>query len=347
MPDLKLIRNPGYVYDLIFLFYYQFNLDLFPEKFDATEEDMKYFAEQIKTFEPVSKDLYIFFRLPSSGRCFFTTSYFHPYSSVFTTEYDLAFLQKELNDHGTVIKNVLNHYFDGLNEKEVNECLQSNKYLFDRIKKSDYDDTFKTKLYEFFIDPESYIRLLQYELMTKEIQLSSYYEKNYYKILERYNELSCELLEEKFAFLGHDLGGNMNRSNVNLSFCLLNRRLVQFRFQQESMLYLIGFDYLSSIELLRKKHIELIPEQFGAALSDASRIKILDMILQKGECTCKEIEAALEMPASTTYHHVSTLEKCGVVKARIVKKSMFYSINRKYFSSVIEYFKKFSDFSEK
>ena len=90
----------------------------------------------------------------------------------------------------------------------------------------------------------------------------------------------------------------------------------------------------------------LIPEQFGAALSDANRVKMLDVILQKGKCTCKDLEMALEIPASTAYHHVSTLERCGAVKATIVKKSMFYSIDRKYFSAIIEYFKKFSESAE-
>ena len=346
MPDLRLIKNPGYVYDLIFLFYYKYNMDLLPEKFEATEEEMKYFSEELKVFEPISDDLYIFFRLTSSKRCFFTVNYFHNYAKVFTTEYDLAFLQKEINDHASFIRNVVNHYFEELDGDELNECLKSNKYLFDYIKKSDYDDKLKSKLYEFFIDPESYIHSLQYELMAKDIQLSSYYERNYSKILDLYNELNCELLEEKFSFLGHNIGDKTNRSNICLSFCLLNKNLVQFSYQPHATLYLIGIDYHSSIEHLRKKRIDLIPEQFGAALSDANRVKMLDVIFQKGECTCKELEVALGLPASTAYHHVSTLERCGVVKARYVKKSMFYSIDRKYFSAIIEYFKKFSESTE-
>lgn len=346
MPDLKLIKNPGYVYDLFFLFYCKYNMELIPEKFEATEKDMKYFSEVFKLFEPISDDLYIFFRLTPSKRCFFTVNYFHNYSKVFTTEYDLAFIQREISDHDSFVRNVIKHYFEELDDNEVNECMKSNKYLFEFIKKSDYDDKLKSKLYEFFIEPESYIRLLQYELMAKDIQLSSYYERNYSKILDVYNELNCELLEERFAFLGHNSADKKDRSNICVSFCLLNKNLVQFSYPPHATLYLLGIDYLSSIEHLKKKRIDLIPEQFGAALSDANRVKMLDVILQKGKCTCKDLEMALEIPASTAYHHVSTLERCGAVKATIVKKSMFYSIDRKYFSAIIEYFKKFSESAE-
>lgn len=346
MPDLKLIKNPGYVYDLIFIFYCKYNLEVFPEKFESSEDDMRYHSENLGLFEPISDDLYIFFKLTNHKTCFLTTNYFTPYRKLYTTEYDLAFLQKEISDHTAFIRNVINYYFDDLDDNEADECMRSNKYLFDVIKRSDYDDKLKTKLYEFFIDPERYIHLLQYELMAKDVQLSSYYEKNYSKVLDTYNELSCELLDERFEFLGHDARNKMNRSNVYVSFCLLNKNLLQFSYLPESTLYLLGIDYPSSIKHLRKKRIDLIPEQFGSALSDITRIKMLEIILQRGECTCKELGAELELPASTAYHHVNTLEKCALVKTRILKKSTLYSIDRKYFSAIIEYFKKFAESPE-
>lgn len=342
MPDLKLIKNPGYVYDLMFLFFCKYNSDLLPEIFEATEEDMEYFVEVTKGFEPISEDLYIFFRCPPTKRCFFATYYFHNYSSLFMTDYDLAFIQKEINDHDAFIKNVIKHYFDDLDDKQVEECMKSRKYLFDFIKRSDYDDKLKSKLYEFFVDPDLYIHTLQYELMAKDVQLSSYYERNYSKILDVYNELNYDLLQERFSILEHVKEHNIESYNIALSFCILNKKLLQFRYYP-APLYIIGVDYRSALDVVKKKRIDFVPERFGSALSDANRVKMLDVILQKGWCTCKELEVALGIPASTAYHHVSTLERCGVVEARISKKSMLYGINRRYFTTVIDYFKKFSE----
>ena len=343
---LEFLHSTHRNHDLIFLFYYKYNVDLIPEIFEADEKDMEYFSEQIKHFDPIADDLYIFFRVSSSKRCFFTVNYFHNYSKIHTTEYDLAFVQKEISDYDSFIKNVIKHYFEELDSQAVNECIKSKKHLFEIIKKSNYDDKLKSKLYEFFIDPVSYIRLLQYELMAKDIQLSSYYEKNYSKILDVYNELNCQSLEENLAFLEHKADDKINRNNVYLSFCLLNKNLVQINYQPHATLYLMGIDYLSSIHRLKKKRIDIIPEQFGAALSDSNRIKMLEVILQKGECTCKELETTLGVPASTAYHHVSTLERCGVVRAKIVGKSLYYSIDRKYFAALIEYFKRFAQCDE-
>ena len=347
MPDLKLIKNPGYVYDLIFLFYYKYNVDQFPELLEANEEDMKYFSEKFRLFEPISDELYLFFRVATDKHCFFTLNYFHNYAKAFTTDYDLAFLQRELNDHDSFTKNVIKYYFEDLDEREVNECMASKKHLFEIVKGSEYDNTLKVRLYEFFMDPAFYIRLLQYELMAKDVQLSSYYERNYGQILNAYNELNYELLQERFGFLEHAEDDKLNQDRIYLSFCLLNKNLLQVRYYSAQTLFIIGIDYLCALARVKKKRVDLVPEQFGAALSDVNRVKMLEIILQKGECTCKELEAALGLAASTAYHHVSTLEKCGVVKTRIVKKSILYQINQKYFATVIEYFKKFLEPAEK
>lgn len=347
MPDLKLIKNPGYVYDLMFLFYYKYNADILPEVFHASEENMQWFSEEMKIFEPISDDLYIFFRVLPSKRCFFTINYFDNYSSAFKIDYDLAFLQKKISNYDLFIRNVINHYFENLDIDQINECMRSNKYIFDVIKKSDYDDKLKAKLYEFFIDPESYIHLLQYELIAKDIQLSSYYEKNYSKILDAYNELNFELLQERTEFIIKDIFYKTDPVNTCLSFCLLNKNLIRFSNHQDGIIYLLGVDYLSSIEVSRKKYITPDLEQFGSALADATRVKMLNIILQKGRCTRKELETELGIPASTAYHHVSILEKSGLVWANIAKKTQVYSIDSGYFSVVIDYLKRFLEQSEK
>lgn len=341
MPDLKLIKNPGYVFDLLFLLHYNYNADEYAERFDRTKEEMDYFAEQVKLFDPAPDDLYVFFKWVNGKNCFLTTYYFHCYSNILTTEYDLAFLQKAISDYDTFIKNMINYYFEELDDGEVNKSIESKQYLFDIVKKSNYDDKLKLKLYEFFMDPEPYIRTLQYELMAKEVQLSSYYEKNYSKILDVYNEMNYDLLCKRLEFFDHFKDERVNRNNMYVSFCLLNKRLLYFSYHSHATLCLFGVDYHSCIEQFKNKSIDLMPELFGAALSDVNRVKMLDIILEKGECTCKELEETLGLSASTTYHHLSTLVKCDVLYTKNLKKSVYYRIRPGYFEAAIEYFKKF------
>ena len=343
MPDLKLIKNPGYTYDLLFLFYYKYNCDLIPALFEVDEEEMERFSEMGRLFEPISEDLYVFFRFVKPFRCFFTVNYFDNCFNAFIAKYDLDFVLKQLNDYDALIKNLIKHYFDELSEEQVNDCIASTKCMFEIIKKSSYDDKLKTKLYEFFIDPESHIRLLQYELMAKEVQLAAYYEKNYAKILNVYNELNFDLLVDQFSFLEDQKHSICKSDTMYLSFCLLNHRLVRRHVWGERTLLLLGVDFFASLQQLKKKRMDIVSEQFGAALSDATRVRMLEVIAQKGKCTCKMLAAELDLAPSTAYHHVSMLERCALVESNMVGKSFYYKINRKYFSALIDYFKKFAE----
>ena len=134
MPDLKLIKHPGYVYDLMFLFYYRFNAEQFAELYEATEADMEYFAANAKLFDPIPEDLCLFFKLAPNKLCFFTVNYFNNYAKSMTTEYDLAFVQKQISDHEAFIRNVIKHYFEDLDDAEVDACMASNKHLFAIVK---------------------------------------------------------------------------------------------------------------------------------------------------------------------------------------------------------------------
>ncbi len=62
------------------------------------------------------------------------------------------------------------------------------------------------------------------------------------------------------------------------------------------------------------------------ALSDESRLRILALLLQKGEqCVCN-IEAATEFTQTKTSRHLSYLRKVGLVRARRDGFWMHYSV---------------------
>jgi predicted transcriptional regulator len=193
------------------------------------------------------------------------------------------------------------------------------------------------------MDPDSHIRTLQYELMAKSVQLSAYYEKNYSRILDVYNELNYDLICERCEFIDHFNNENIKHDNVYLSFCLLNIELLYFSYKPCATLLLFGVDYVSTLNRLKNNSFKLAPEKLGSALSDINRARILEIILEKGECTCKELEKELGLSASTTYHHLNTLCKCSVIYTKNMKKSVYYRINRVSFESAIEYLKKFCE----
>lgn len=341
MPDMKLLKEPGYIYDLFFIFFWKCNKDRFGELFDLDQEEVASFESVLQEFEPISDDLFVFFHALKNGRCFIPYHYFSPYREFFCSEYNLAFLQEKLSDHSGLCKKMIGYYFYDLTQEQIDSCAASLTQLFDVIKTSSYSDFEKIRLYEFFVNPSSYIRKLCCELVNVEERLAKYYEKNYTKILDAYNSITLDNLQQQI----HSYGQTGFRADcfdtLYLSFCLLNKNCVSYYLFLESAVMLWGYDYASSLERLQKKKVNVKLNELGMALCEENRIKILEYILEKGAATCKEMERQFSFSGSTAYHHLTTMTKYGVLKTYSEGKTVYYSINQKYFKKAIEVLQRF------
>lgn len=345
MPPIKLLKEPGYIYDLIFIFYLKFNTRLCIdtlEHYEKQSECVCYFNDVLDQFSDIPEDLFVFFHAIENGSCFITTHYFDPYSELFTTTYNFKFLQNELSDRDRLIRNLIRFYFYGLPENEIEECRNSDVILFSHIKNSKYSNEEKSRLYEFFINPDPYIQMLQFELITKEFMLSQYYQKNYQKILEVYNQTTFELLSEQVKGLKNLNFIKENKQELYVSYCLLREFCINFFGIQEGAVYLLGFNYLSVLDFVKRTHKDVDLQNFGNALCEESRIKILLLLLEREEVTCKDLEKLFSFSGSTAYHHMTMMVKIGIIKTRNEGKTILYSLNRKYFDAVIGILSKFS-----
>ena len=269
------------------------------------------------------------------------TQYFNPHKEQFSTTFNFKFLQKELSDKDKIIRNMVRFYFYDLTDEQVDDCVNSSSALFSYIKNSNYGAEIKSKLYEFFHDTEHHIQTLYYELMTKEFMLSQYYEKNYQKILDVYNQTTFETLSKNLK--GLDDLNFIKKDNLTLyvSFCLLRKYCMNFFGVQEGVVYLLGYDYFSVLDFVKnKKDLNLL--DFGNAICEESRVKILELLLERSEVTCKDLEKIFSFSGSTAYHHITMMTKIGVVKTRNEGKTILYSLNRKYFDAIIDVLSKYS-----
>jgi ArsR family transcriptional regulator len=66
-------------------------------------------------------------------------------------------------------------------------------------------------------------------------------------------------------------------------------------------------------------------EAFFAALGDATRLKMLKIIADEELCSC-EVMAALDLTQPTTSHHLSILERAGLLSSKRNGKWVFYEI---------------------
>lgn len=62
------------------------------------------------------------------------------------------------------------------------------------------------------------------------------------------------------------------------------------------------------------------------ALSDANRLKIVQMLTNGEECAGKLLEA-FQITQPTLAHHMKVLSECNLIKTRRVGKWAYYSLN--------------------
>lgn len=343
MDKIQLLKEPGYIYDLNFIFCLKFNLQSYIDalpKDNKKEENVQYFKEVLNRFNDIPDDLYVFFHALETGRAFLPTFYFNPYKNQFSTVYNFKYLQNELSDQEKLVRNLIKFYFPMVNQETVDQCAKSLDKICSFIKASNYSDAEKTKLYEFFLCPTPYIQTLQYELILKDYLLSEYYKDNYEKIISVYNQTSFELLREQMEGI-KDLSFIKSECNFYVSYCLLNKFCVNQVPMANGFLSLLGYQYVNILAFVKDSNKEPNLCSFGTALCEESRIKILKFLLERKEVTCKDLEKKFSFSGSTAYHHVNIMTKSGLVKTRNEGKTILYSINTQYINNIIGVLKKF------
>ena len=166
MPTIKVLKDPGFLYDLNYLFYAKFNTQLCIDSLadDSKKESYaKYLKEILHHFGDISDDLYVFYHALRNGRCFVTTFYMNPYKDRFTTEFNFKYFKNLISDTDSMLQNLIRFYLYDLSEEDLEECFSSTEKLFLHIKASKYSGEEKSKLYEFFINPTPYFQALQCE----------------------------------------------------------------------------------------------------------------------------------------------------------------------------------------
>jgi DNA-binding transcriptional ArsR family regulator len=343
MPKLQLIKEPGFVFDLLTIFTLWFNKRFFSGKVLAKNQDEheKHCDEVINKFGEISEDLFLFFHVLDGHHNFISTFYFKKFSVHFFEDYDVDFLLKTISDRRAFIENIIKFYLQDITDHEREKCLASVVDLFSYVKASSHPDNIKKKLYEFFINPDYYVQILQYELMKKSLLLETYYSEHYDVIMDAYNRITLDVLNLRFREKSNATIARQNETGEYISFCLVNRECANVFVHDKSNLFLMGYAFDATDCEDASRGIDL--EQLGSALCEESRVKILRLLNEEGALTCKDLEKAFEFSGSTAYHHATLLVRSGAVKTHNEGKIIYYSINRDYFDAVIKVLGEYSN----
>lgn len=355
MRNIKFLDEPGFIYDLFFLFSFNFNKDYCLTNFinySKSSEDTDYYCKILNEFSPISDDLLLFFYFTEDKKNLITKYYYEPYKASFVFEnYDLSTVQEELSNYEKVKENIIRFYFKDINEESVIKCKDSITYANRLIKNSPYNGEIKSALYSFFIEPETVIHKLSYELMEKSFALSQKYDAKHKLLSELKDNFNFDFVLNQLMQTKNRKGDFSCFDNIYVTFCLYHKNCVKTHYYSNEVVILLGVDYIEHINYLTIQFRLPELENFGNAISESNRVSILNLIYEKDEITIKDLEQEFGFTGTNAYYHLSLMIKAGMLKTRNRGRTILYSINKQYFQTLCgmleKYYKERGDQIEK
>lgn len=346
MQNFTIIKEPGFIYDLFYLFTLHFNKNSLLKSISdshARMEEQQYCENLLDEYGPFSNELLPFFVLRKDQTCFMSRYYFSPYKHRFATDYDLAFLQSELADNDQVITRLLRFYFPDISDDTVQACAASPKTVFQLIKASKYPTPLKAALYEFFLDPVPAIQKLIYELTTKGQALERQYERSLKMRAELQENLDWDELNLLFGKHAPHTVDFSQYEAIFVSFCLNHKTCICIQNESTQLIILLGKEYKQQMESIASNLPEIRLRDFGSMIADETRQKMLDVLMRKGEVTIRDIMEEFGVTNANAYYHMNMLVKAEAVKARNQGRTLYYSLNSAFFDKLCDWLSRFKE----
>lgn len=343
MKDLKIVKEPGFIYDLIYVFVLKFNKEYCLSKhinYQKANEDTEFFNKIYNEYKDISSELLPFFYLSDERSCLIKERYFFSHLNEFEEGYNFAKLYNELSDVDKLKTNVIQYYFPDFSIELYND-ISFITLINDNIKNSRYGDSLKASLYSFFIDPGSVVKILLEELLIVQASIRQKYESFGDKLFEFQSNFNIDnLIENLKSTSSYSL--NINEFNrINIVPCIINKNQVGCYSSTNKLFFFLGYDYFDQIKYLISQ--EFIPnlDTFGNAIAEKNRVEILDLMLTSEEVTIKDLEQILNLTGTNAYYHLNLMIKANIVKARNKGRTVYYSINKEYFTSVLKFLQRY------
>lgn len=344
MRELKIVREPGFIYDLIYVFVLRFNKEHCLSKhinYQKANEDTEFFNKIYNEYKDISGELLPFFYLKDESTCLITEKYFATHLDEYEMGYNFNKLYKELSDVDKLKNNVIEYYFPNFPTRELDNGTSFITLINNNIRCSKYSDSLKSALYSFFIDPDSIVKILLEELLDVQLSLRQKYESFVDELFEFQNNFDLELL---LTSLKNDKNMSFNDKNFDKHLicpCMYNKNCINVFLLMKTTIFLLGYDYKDQISYLLSQDIIPNLDTFGNAIAEKNRVDILDLMLSSEEISIKDLEQILNLTGTNAYYHLNLMIKANIVKSRNKGRTVYYSINKEYFTSVLKFLQRY------
>ena len=263
MNSANFIQEPGYIYDLYYLFLCYFAKQQEPDTFSDFRnfgQETEFTNRLLEEFGPFSDELLPFFCRKDKNVPFMMHCYFRKYKKFFRRGGVLSAVLEDLRNHDQVIEELLRFYFPELSEEEVAACRQSAVAAGRVIKNSSYSGDIKAGLYAFFLEPAAVLQKLSNELMAKEFLLSKAYEKSLRELMDLQNDFSINEVWDSLDGTRIEIEKDDKIEEIYVSFCCYAQKVISFFPLDKGCILMLGTRYRETLAYLQgQKHLPNLP----------------------------------------------------------------------------------------
>ena len=335
LAKMKYVKIPGQIYDLVRLFNYHFNKSSL-EKVIEDPEDYEKTHFSVLNGETIDEDLLLFFYSPDGLSGFISENFLIANSNIFSNENNIETALSSIKAPG-LFGRVLSYYLkcESIDDSES----LSPEQVYKLIKNIDVPDKVKLMIVLYSMNKSYFNELLINELNSKLLLVEKHYQKVRIKI-----EYVLRLLESEIVRTEILNALNIKTDSENIAYFSVSateNKMAAVFGEGDTRCLVIGYGTTDKLqEMLGSRAFDMFI--VAKALADTLRIRIINIIKEKGEMNTTEIANAFGKGLTAVFYHLNMLAEAKILNTRNRGRTVLYSVNKDLFANLSVFSKDFA-----
>lgn len=183
----------------------------------------------------------------------------------------------------------------------------------------------KSLLYEFFIFPDRYMKVVISEINKIFASLQKHYSEKFEVLLHCQETFNYSILKQENSPFSKNKRWDQGVKNMYVSFSLVNKYTITRGRGSVDGWLLLGYDFFSTLGEMNETKLNIAA--FGNAFGDKLRVKIVEEIVKNGEMTLADLSRKLGVVNTIAIYHLEILKKENLLLHRYQGRKVLYCLN--------------------
>lgn len=189
----------------------------------------------------------------------------------------------------------------------------------------DLSGDLKSMLFEFYLFPERYLKMLENEIDKIYKSLKKYYAEKFEQLLQCQETFDYTILKQEKSPFSKNKKWDQGLKICYVSFSLLNKYLIVRGKMNSKGWLVLGCDFFDTFGEMNSSKIDIAT--FGNAFGDRLRVGIIEEIVKHGEMTLADLAKELGVVNTIVVYHLDILKKENLLLHRYQGRKVLYCLN--------------------